>query len=483
MIGHSERSEESTWSATTPRGHERPAGFFAALRMTMGLRRCERIGGGSAFIPDDTSIVGRKARPTKENYFRTTTPGQAARSTLGILLFAAVAVSARAADWPFTPVPAFGAQRFDQPVAIVSRPGDTQRLFVIEKPGRIMILELGETPKPARVFLDLTAQVGDDAVEQGVLALAFHPDWRRNRQCYVWYTSCLSRRFRTTREDRLSRFLVAADNPDVADPGSELKLIAQEDDAANHNGGELLFGPDGCLYLSLGDEGGGNDQYRNSQRIDKDFFSGILRLDVDQRPGSLPPNPHPAVQPGAYAIPPDNPFVGVTTFNGKGLQPERVHTEFWAVGLRNPWRMSFDPATGQLWCGDVGQATLEEVDVIVRGGNYGWNYREGTRRFEGTPPPEAKFVEPVWEYSHREGGSITGGLVYRGERFPELEGKYLFADYLTGRVWALDAERPGRAQQIATAPTVVSFGRDPRNGDVLLASFTGNRILRLVRNR
>jgi glucose/arabinose dehydrogenase len=327
--------------------------------------------------------------------------------------------------------------------------------------------------------------VGSDDSEQGVLALAFHPDWRRNRQCYVWYTSNLRRGFGTTREDRLSRFLMAP-NADVIDANSEVMLIAQEDEAGNHNGGELVFGPDGYLYLSLGDEGGANDQFNNSQRIDKDFFAGILRLDVDRRSGSLTPNPHPAVLPGTYAVPADNPFVGATRFNGRPVDPAKVHTEFWAVGLRNPWRMSFDSATGKLWCGDVGQQRLEEVNLIVRGGNYGWNYREGTQPFAGTPPAELKFVEPIWEYPHRDSGSITGGLVYHGERFPELEGKYLFADYLSGRVWALDpdGDRPvgaARVHQIATAPTIVAFGRDPRTGDILLASLTGGRILRLVR--
>jgi glucose/arabinose dehydrogenase len=264
-------------------------------------------------------------------------------------------------------------------------------------------------------------------------------------------------------------------------------LLSQVDEAPNHNGGELVFGPDGCLYLSLGDEGGANDEYDNGQRIDRDFFSGILRLDVDQRPGSDAPNPHPAVHAGTYTVPHDNPFIGVTTFNGQPVDPARVRTEFWAVGLRNPWRMSFDPATGALWCGDVGQGEQEEVDLIRSGGNYGWHLREGKSAFQGQVPAGAKLDGPVWDYPHTEGLCITGGLVSHGARYPDLDGKYLFADYLTGRIWALtpDGNKPvdaGRVRQVAHGENIVSFGRDPRNGDVLLASLFDGQILRLVRN-
>jgi len=352
-----------------------------------------------------------------------------------------------------------------------------------------MVLRDLANPKP-EVFLDLTERVGDDDVEPGVLALAFHPDWRKNRQFYVWYTSCHTKGFSTVREDRLSRFLISTQNPDRADDTSEQKMIAQAYDAPNHNGGELLFGPDGYLYLSLGDEGNANDSFQNSQRIDNNFFSGILRLDVDRRAGNLAPNPHPAVHAGSYLVPADNPFVGATSFNGRAVDPARVHTEYWAVGLRNPLRMSFDSATGALWCGDVGQDLHEEIDVIVRGGNYGWNFREGNFAFRGRPPAEAKFVDPVWDYPHTafdSKKSVTGGFVCRGPGAGDLEGKYLFADYVTGQVWALtpDGTKPvdaSHVQQIATAPGIVSFGHDPRDGSVLLASISRGQILRLVHN-
>ncbi len=398
-------------------------------------------------------------------------------------------LTAPAAELPYVAEPAFGKLRFNQPLAIVSPPGDPARLFILEKPGRIMVLTDLAHPRP-EVFLDLTDRVGDDAVEQGVLALAFHPDWRKNRQCYVWYTSCHTQGFTTVREDRLSRFLISAQNANVADPASEEQMIAQPDRAPNHNGGELLFGPDGYLYVSLGDEGAANDRFQNSQRIDRNFFSGILRLDVDRGPHSLAPNPHPAVFAGTYAIPPDNPFVGSGSFNGRDVDLAHVRTEFWAVGLRNPWRMSFDTATGQLWCGDVGQDLHEEVDLIVRGGNYGWNYREGAFPFRRNPPAAATFIEPIWDYPHTSDQpkrSITGGFVCRGPGAGALAGQYLFAEYVSGEVWALtpDGDRPGgpaRVRQIAAASGVASFGRDPRDGTVLLASISRGQILRLVHN-
>ena len=410
-------------------------------------------------------------------------------SVLLALLSIALIAAGRAAEapLPYATEVAFNL-KFEQPIAIVAPPGETNRLFIIEKPGRIIVIpDLAHPTR--RTFLDLTERVGSDDVEQGVLAVAFHPDFQHNRQFYVWYTSChrTGWGWSTVREDRLARFHISASDPNAADPASEQILIAQADEAPNHNGGELAFGPDGCLYLSLGDEGGANDEYDNGQRIDRDFFSGILRLDVDQRPGSVAPNPHHAVQAGTYRVPRDNPFVGAASFNGLPVEPAQVRTEFWAVGLRNPWRMSFDPVTGALWCGDVGQEKLEEVNLIKRGGNYGWHIREGNSAFRGQAPAGAKFDGPVWEYPHPVGLCITGGLVSHGARYPDLEGKYLFADYLTGRLWALtpDGDKPvdaSRVRQVAHGESIVSFGRDPRNGDVLLASIWDGKILRLVRN-
>lgn len=428
------------------------------------------------------------------------------RFSLALLSLAPVVVRAQA---PLTRVPAtslqlpaappatsyataraFPALSFTQPVALVTPPGETRRLFVVEKPGRIYVIPDVTAASPTRVlFLDLTSRVTvstDASDERGLLALAFHPGYAANGQFYVWYTTTATTSAGGGLHDRLSRFLVSSGDPNAADANSEQPLISQRDEAGNHNGGELAFGPDGYLYLSLGDEGGGNDQLQNSQRIDRDFFAGVIRLDVDRRPGSLAPNPHAAVHAGTYAIPPDNPFVAATSFNGAAVAPGAVRTEFWATGLRNPWRMSFDPATGQLWAGDVGQGTREEINVIVRGGNYGWNYREGLVAGPRTnPPAAATFIDPVWDYPRSQGASVTGGLVYRGSRLPGLAGHYLFADFATGRIWSLlpngtQTVGADRVQLLATDGGISSFGLDPATGDVLLADLTENAIKRLV---
>ncbi len=382
---------------------------------------------------------------------------------------------------------------FTQPVALVTPPGDTRRLFVVEKTGRIWVIPDVTAATPTRtLFLDLTSRItgatslGD---ERGLLALAFHPDYATNGQFYLWYTLTTTTSAGTGLHDRLARFRVSATNALLADATSEEPLLTQRDEATNHNGGQLAFGPDGYLYLSIGDEGGGNDQFANAHRIDRDFFAAILRLDVDRRAGSLAPNPHPAVHAGTYSVPPDNPWVGATTFNGLAVTPSAVRTEFWATGLRNPWRFAFDSATGQLWCTDVGQDSREEINLIVRAGNYGWPYREASLAGpRANPPAAAVFLPPVWEYPRTQGLSITGGFVYRGNRHADLVGRYLFADYLSGRIWALtpDPANPAspvaadRVQQIAQDNSIVSFGLDPATGDILLADHAEGVIKRLV---
>lgn len=375
---------------------------------------------------------------------------------------------------PYKAEPALAPLKIDQPLALVAPPGETNRLFIIEKKKGIIVVP--DLMKPSReVFLDLSGSLGTNSDgELGVLALTFHPQYRTNRQFYVWYTQFTGTGKNARGTSRLARFQASENNPNVADPKSEQLLIVQPDEASNHNGGEILFGADGYLYLSIGDEGAYNDIFENSQRLTKDFFAGIIRIDVDRRPGNLPPNPHPAVQAGTYLVPKDNPFVGATRFNDETMDPVAIRTEFWAVGLRNVWRMSFDPATGQLWAGDVGQNSAEELDLIARGGNYGWNYREARGRGPRKVPEGLTFDEPIWDYPRTEGTSVTGGFVYRGTRYPDLDGQYLFADYASGKVWALrpDGDKrvsADRVRQIALIPTITSFGLDPRTGDILLA--------------
>ncbi len=386
----------------------------------------------------------------------------------------------------YSVVAAFPGLSFAAPVAIVSPPDETNRLFIVEKAGRIQVITNLANPVLS-TFLDIRTRVNPMS-EGGLLGLAFHPGYLTNRQFFVFYTLDTVTAAGSGFHNRVARFEIDPLDPHRALPDSELPLITQYDQAGNHNAGDVHFGPDGYLYVSLGDEGGGGDQYRNSRVINRDFFCAILRLDVDRRPGNLAPNPHPAAT-ANYAIPMDNPFIGATTFNGVTIDPDTVRTEFWAVGLRNPWRFSFDPATGWLYCGDVGQGVWEEINIISRGGDYGWNYLEGNHPYSGTPPTGVVLVPPILEYPHTgeaqyRGNSVTGGVVYRGNRLSQLYGDYVFADYGSGNLWALryDGTEVSNWRRLASGSGIVAFGIDPSNGDILFAEISAGRIRRLDYN-
>lgn len=409
----------------------------------------------------------------------------AARSCAFAVTYLSLVLVSHAQTALFSAPNAFGNLLFPDPVAIVSPPGETNRLFIVEQEGYIVVITNLTEPNQ-NMFLDISAQVLFNG-EQGLLGLAFHPDYANNRLFYVTYTT------RGARNDRLSRFETSPSNPNQAMPASEQILINQPDDFSNHNAGDMHFGSDGYLYVSLGDEGDANDTGQNSQRIDKDFFSGIIRIDVDKRAGNLAPNLHAAISnPANYAIPSDNPFVGATTFNGLPVIPTQVRTEFWAVGLRNPWRWCFDPTTGILYCADVGQGAREEIDIIEKGKNYGWNFREGfiARPGSGAPPAGFNRTDPILDYGRGtgpdQGSSVTGGVVYRGDRIPTLYGRYVFADYVSGNVWTLlyDGSNNGLNdtpfERILDEPNISAFGIDPANGDVLMADLGDNMIRRLV---
>jgi glucose/arabinose dehydrogenase len=388
----------------------------------------------------------------------------------------------------YTTESAFGSLEFLDPLVITSPHGETNRLFVAEQDGIVAVIPDLAAPTRA-VFLDISARVsgGRPSDERGLLGFTFHPGYATNGHFYLYYSTTTN----GSLHQRLSRFSVTANDPNVADPASEFILFSQRDEANNHNGGDLHFGPDGYLYISLGDEGGGNDSYNNSQFIDRDFHAGVFRIDVDLRPDSLPPNPHPSLFPGAYAIPPDNPWIGATEFNGRTVDPAEVRTEFWAVGLRNPWRMSFDALTGRLWLGDVGQGSREEINIIVRGGNYGWAYREGTINGPkaSQAPPGFTDIPPLVEYRHgrgpTQGDSVTGGVVYRGLRLSQLTGAYVYADYLSGNIWAIrwdGSTNSPPVERLTGLNAIAGFGIDPRNGDVLLADQGRDIIARLTYN-
>jgi glucose/arabinose dehydrogenase/mono/diheme cytochrome c family protein len=384
-------------------------------------------------------------------------------------------------------VNAFGELRFHKPVAVVAAPGETNRVFVVEKTGRIWAVS--NAPAPGKsLFLDLSDRV-IHSTEAGLLGLAFHPGFATNGHFFVFRTALtnvdggLAGLF-----DVLSRFTVTPTNPAVALPESELVILAQADDSDTHNAGDLHFGPDGYLYLSVGDETPTlEDASENKQPLDKGLFGGILRIDVDQRPGNLPPNPHRGVTPH-YSIPADNPFIGITNYQGIAVNPAEVRTEFYALGLRNPWRMAFHPTTGELWVGEVGGGFVEEINRVTRGANYGWPYLENAYPgpHDGRQPPAFDSLPPVYHYPHgygtNEGRCVIGGLFYQGTNLPGLDGHYVFGDFYTGHVWAmqLDGTNASQFRLLTSRPGLSAFGRAPHNGDVLVANHNEGVVYRLV---
>ncbi len=316
---------------------------------------------------------------------------------------------------------------FDRPTDARAYPGG--RVLIAEQSGLVLALDAGGGG--GHVFLDLRRQVSRDGNEEGLLGLAVDPDVAATGWIYAYYSVRGGER-----RTRLARFS-AADG--LADAASELVILEIAQPFSNHNGGALRFGPDGMLYIGVGDGGSAGDPGGNGQDLGT-LLGSILRIDV--RSAS------PAQR---YRIPDDNPFVGV----------EGARGEIWAYGLRNPWRMAFDPGSGALWVGDVGQNRIEEVDRIVRGGNYGWNRLEGDdcyRPREGCDPEGME--PPVATYDHREGCSVTGGVVYRGRAVPELDGAYVFGDFCSGRVWAMDASGEGPAVRVAdTGVSISSFAQ------------------------
>ncbi|MGC4013331.1 MAG: PQQ-dependent sugar dehydrogenase [Luteolibacter sp.] len=399
---------------------------------------------------------------------------------------------------------ALPGMEFDQPLAIATAPGDATRLFIVEKTGRIQMIS-GWPDKPVKsVFLDLPAvlmqkkkgTLGTEG-EWGLLGLAFHPRFAENGRFFITYDLKVKEGDKTLGFNCLSGFTISKGDPTKADPDSEVPMLCQVDPAAYHNGGDIHFGPDGCLYYSMGDGGGHYDAYDNARYIDKDFFAAVYRLDVDQRPGSLDPNSHSqasttypsAVQPGGYRIPADNPFIKATTHNGKTLDPAKIRTEVYACGFRNPWRFSFDSATGGLFLGVVGEDRWEQIYLVKSGTNGGWSYYEGSH--EGPRlkdlPEGLQFTKPIYEYPHGNdtlfsGNSVTGGVVYHGKKLPELEGAYFYGDYISHCVWALrESGGKWKPELIARGGAVSAFGTDPADGGVLLADIDRGRIQKLAR--
>jgi glucose/arabinose dehydrogenase len=338
-----------------------------------------------------------------------------------------------------------------RPILLTHAGDGSNRVFVPTQHGVIHVFPNDQKATKTAVFLDLQDRCiySDNQNEEGFLGLAFHPKFKTNGEFFVFYTPRKGKL-----QNVVSRFRVSKDDPNRADPNSEEEVLRFTKPFWNHDGGTICFGPDGYLYITHGDGGAANDPFNNGQNL-KTLLGKVLRIDVDRKEAGK-----------NYAIPKDNPFVGKAD----------VAPEIFAYGLRNVWRMAFDRQTGKLWAGEVGQNLYEEINIIQAGGNYGWKPRESLHPFgaQGVGP-RPDLIEPIWEYHHDIGKSITGGQVYRGKRLPDLDGHYLYADYVSGRIWALKYDEAkkrvtaNRPIKDRTLP-ILSFGEDEQGEAYLMTA-------------
>jgi glucose/arabinose dehydrogenase len=326
------------------------------------------------------------------------------------------------------------ADGFDRPLQLVDPDDGSGRLFVVEQGGTIRILEDGNVAEEP--FLDISDQVSSGS-EQGLLSMALHPSFKENGTFFIDYTDIDG-------NTQVERWKVSADNDNVADPGSMETILEVDQPFPNHNGGLLLFGPDGYMYVGLGDGGSQGDPNGNGQKTEE-LLGSILRIDVDSTSGDL-----------NYGIPKDNPFA-----DGDGGRPE-----VWLYGFRNPWRFSFDRSTDDLYIGDVGQGTYEEIDLFPKNGegrNFGWNIMEASSCYLTDDCDQSGLELPIFSYSHDFGCSVTGGYIYRGKKVPELSGVYLLADYCSGLLWGLGKDDSGNwvaSDPQETGLNISSFAED-----------------------
>jgi glucose/arabinose dehydrogenase len=345
---------------------------------------------------------------------------------------------------------AFPGAEFNLPIELTSPNDGTERVFILEQAGIIKVLPTNTSGTKPTVFLNITGKVSSGG-EKGLLGLAFHPDYTSNGYFYVNYTRG------SPLETVIARYKVSSTNPDIADPGSELILLTYAQPYDNHNGGKVAFGNDGFLYIAAGDGGSGGDPGNRAQNR-KELLGKILRIDVNNPVRTL-----------KYGIPADNPYAK----NNEGYREE-----IYAYGLRNPWRFSFHRETGALWVGDVGQNKIEEVDIIEKGGNYGWRIMEANECFNTANCDKTGLIEPIWSYqqSNETGRSVTGGYVCEDQNLPHLNGKYIYGDYVSGNIWALtySGKTAVKNELITTlSGGLSSFGEDNKNNLYALAYSTG----------
>jgi glucose/arabinose dehydrogenase len=353
---------------------------------------------------------------------------------------------------------------FVAPVAMLQAPGDASRWFVVEQRGTVQVFDNTPTVNSMSTFIDIQARVSSTANEAGLLGMAFHPDFAANGQVFLSYTAPGSSGGRPL-DSIVSRF-ASNDGGLTLDPASESIVQIVFQDAGNHNGGNIAFGPDGFLYAGFGDGGGSGDPSMRGQDT-SNLLGTFTRIDVD---GGTP-----------YAIPPGNPFAGeaicVNGFSAGGNCPE-----IFAWGLRNPWRWSFDSLNGDLWAGDVGQGAWEEIDKIEASNNYGWNIREGAHCFNATSCNTMGLVDPVTEYGRADGNSTTGGYVYRGSVISDLVGNYIFGDFGSGRIWAVPASsQPGTvpAELLSSGLNISAFAEGV-DGELYVLHYGGGTVSQII---
>lgn len=390
--------------------------------------------------------------------------------SVAVLMTAMTAMAQSPGSSGDTPLPvsaerAFPNLSFERPIVVTHAGDGSNRVFVAEQDGVVKVFPNDQECEEATVFLDIDERCvyADNQNEEGLLGMAFHPKYKENGQFFLYYTSNESPHLSV-----VSRFTVSKEDPNKADEKSEEILMRIPQPFWNHNGGTIEFGPDGYLYIGLGDGGSGNDPEGHGQNLTT-VLGSILRIDVDHQDSGI-----------AYAIPKDNPFINTEVPVGPRGQKAKARPEIYAYGVRNIWRLSFDSKTGDLWAADVGQNLWEEINIIQKGGNYGWNVREGKHWFrpDGRDVDRTDLIDPIYEYGHDIGKSITGGTVYRGTRVPELVGKYVYGDYVSGRLWALDYDvKAGKvkANYSLTGENLpmLSFGTD-QSGDVYFTTPFGS---------